>query len=105
MMSSTWTGAAAWRNVPHVVATGNSRLVTRNVDRADQHHGPQRAVAGLPRQRQQADDRERDAQEEQHVEDVVGQALDAHLEEPRRAHGEVARQGGRVVPGEDVEAR
>ena len=28
-MISTWTGAAAWRKVPQVVATGNSRLVTR----------------------------------------------------------------------------
>ena len=72
--------------------------------RADQHHGPQRSVAGLPRQRQDADDREGDPQEDQDVEDVVGQALHAHLDEPSRPHGEVAREGGRVVPGEDVEA-
>src|SRR3989304_6328054 len=26
-----WAGPAAWRNVPQVVATGNTRLVTRNV--------------------------------------------------------------------------
>ena len=29
--SRTWNGPAAWRNVPHVVATGKTRLVTRNV--------------------------------------------------------------------------
>ncbi len=27
--SRTWNGPAAWRNVPHVVATGKTRLVTR----------------------------------------------------------------------------
>ena len=30
-ISSTWTAPAAWRKVPQVVATGNTRLVTRKV--------------------------------------------------------------------------
>jgi hypothetical protein len=34
----------------------------------------------------------------------VTEALDAHLEQPRRPYGEVARQRRRIVPGEDVEA-
>ena len=33
MTISTWTGAAACRNVPHWVAAGNSRLVTKNMIR------------------------------------------------------------------------
>ena len=31
MISRTWTAPAAWRKVPQVVATGNSRLVTRKI--------------------------------------------------------------------------
>ena len=31
MTSRTWNGPAAWRNVPQVVETGKTRLVTRNV--------------------------------------------------------------------------
>ena len=50
---STWTGPAAWRNVPHVVATGKTRLVTRNVisDSEDDRAGWRRrgpATAGRP---------------------------------------------------------
>ena len=44
-------GPAAWRNVPHVVATGKTRLVTRNVDDADEDERPDRGAARLPRQR------------------------------------------------------
>ena len=39
MTSSTWTGAAACRNVPHWVAAGNSRLVTKNMIRLIQSRG------------------------------------------------------------------
>ena len=35
----TWTGPAAWRNVPHCVATGKTRLVTRNVIRPSSTSG------------------------------------------------------------------
>ncbi len=31
--TSAWTGPAAWRNVPHWVAAGNTRLVIRNMRR------------------------------------------------------------------------
>ena len=64
-MMSTLTGPEAWRNVPHVVATGNSRPVTRNVmtdrmsDRADGR------AARLPRQGEQADERDRQPDDQQ----------------------------------------
>ena len=50
------------------------------------------------------DEREREARQQQDRAEVVPEALDAHLEEPGRTDGQVARQGRRVVPGEDVEA-
>ena len=52
MTISTWTGPAAWRNVPHVVATGKTRLVNRNVISRQQQDRPEGRVAPLPRQRQ-----------------------------------------------------
>ena len=42
--------------------------------------------------------------QQQDAEEVVAEALDPHLDQPRGTDGEVARQGRRVVPGEDVEA-
>ena len=57
----TWTGPAACRNVPQVVATGKSRLVARNVIDRQQDDRPDGSTAGLPREREQADDRERHA--------------------------------------------
>ena len=39
MTSRTFTGPAAWRNVPQVVAIGKTRLVTRNVSRLRGRHG------------------------------------------------------------------
>ena len=42
--------------------------------------------------------------QQQDAEQVVGEALDPHLDQPGRPDREVARQGRRVVPGEDVEA-
>ena len=74
-------GPAAWRKVPHVVATGKTRLVTRNVATDDDDERPDRGSADRPRQRDEADDRDRDARQEQDVEQVVGEPLDAHLEE------------------------
>ena len=103
--SSTWTGPAAWRNVPHVVATGKTRLVTRNVTRLTTSERPERRrrdpttaaptrpmnEIGMPGQQQD-------------VEQVVGEPVDAHLEQRAGPDGEVARQRRRIVPGEDVEA-
>ena len=42
----------------------------------DEHDGPQRAVPALPRQRDEAQERDRDAQEQQDVEQVVGEAVE-----------------------------
>ena len=104
MTISTWTGAAACRNVPHWVAAGNSRLVTKNMIRLITQQRPQGEAASLPWQRHQPDHRDRDAEQDEHVEQVVRQPGDAQLDQGRRPDREVAGQGGRVVPGEDVEA-
>ena len=60
-MISTLTGPEAWRNVPQVVATGKSRPVTRNVMIDRMRTGRRRGAARLPRQREQADERDRQA--------------------------------------------
>ncbi len=49
--SRTWNGPAAWRNVPHVVATGKTRLVTRKVAKLTMTSGrmaPPRMAHGSP---------------------------------------------------------
>ena len=100
----TWTGPAAWRNVPQVVATGKSRLVTRKVTPASRTTGRTAAPRACHGRASEADERDRQTRQEQDREEVVGEPVDPHLEEASRADGEVARQGRRVVPGEDVEA-
>ena len=102
--SSTWAGPAAWRKVPHVVATGKTRLVTRNVAKATMTTGRMAAPRIAQGNADEADDRDRHARDEQHAEQVVAEPFDPHLDQSPRPDGEVARQGRRVVPGEDVEA-
>ncbi len=51
----TCTGPAAWRNVPHWVAAGKSRLVTMNMIRLISDERPQCEATALPRQGKQAE--------------------------------------------------
>ena len=71
---------------------------------ADDDDRPDGRAADRPRQPDQADDRDRQADQEQDAEQVVAEALDPHLDQPRRSDRQVARQRRWVVPGEDVEA-
>ena len=73
-------------------------------DEAHEQDRPHGTVAALPREGEEPDDRHRDAQQQQDVEQVVRDPREAHLEQAGRAHGEVARHRRRIVPGEDVEA-
>ena len=103
--SSTWAGPAAWRKVPHVVATGKTRLVTRNVAKATMTTG------------RIADPRTAHGRPTRPMTEIGTPGSSSTLNrlwlspstristQPRRPDGEVARQGRRVVPGEDVEAR
>ena len=50
-MIRTWTGPEACRNVPHVVDTGKTRVVTRNVAKLTDDQRADGRAAGLPRQR------------------------------------------------------
>ena len=75
MMISTWTGPAAWRNVPHVGGDREEQARHEERDQAEHHDRPDgRGRASLPRQRQQPDDRHRDARQDQHVDQVVAEA-------------------------------
>ncbi len=68
-----------------------------------EQHGADGTIAALPRQGEQPEDRDRDADQQQDVEQVVADADDAQVHELGRADREVAGEGRRVVPGEDVE--
>ena len=50
-ISRTWTGPAAWRNVPHVVATGKTQAGDQERREADDEQRPDRGAADRPRQR------------------------------------------------------
>ena len=86
MISRTWTGPAAWRNVPHVVATGNSEARDDERDGAHederpQRRAPRRTTAG----RRSPITETGNAGQQQDGEQVVPEALDPHLQQPRRA--------------------
>ena len=102
-ISSTWTAPAAWRNVPQVVATGKTRLVTRNVRTLTSDERPQRARPTGPRQRDETDQGDREAGRDEDVDQVVPDAVDPELDEAGRPDRQVAGQGRRISPGEDVE--
>ena len=55
-----------------------------------------------PVQADEADQRDGQPGQEQDVEEVVDDAVDPHADQPDRADREVAAEGRRVVPGEDV---
>ena len=86
-MSRTWTGPAAWRNVPHVVETGNRRVVAPNVSALRRSDRAQGRAAADPGQGDEPEERDRGARHEQDVEQVVGEALDPRRHEPGRAPG------------------
>ena len=103
--SRTWTGPAACRNVPQVVATGKARLVTRNVTR------PRRTTGRTARSRpchgsaanpiSEIGTPGRSSTENR----LWARPSTSHLEEPGGPDREVAGERRRIVPGEDVEAR
>ena len=93
MISRTCTGAAAWRKVPQVVATGNARVVTRNVIPATSTTGRSARSRACQGSAPRPEDAIGMPEEDQHVEDVVAQALDPHLHEARGTDREVPRRG------------
>ena len=69
-----------------------------------QRSGRNDETASVPRQGHEADDGHRDAEEDEDVEEVVREPGDPQLDERGRPDRQMAGQGRRVVPGEDVEA-
>ena len=49
--------------------------------------------ADRPWEADEANDRDRHARDQQHADEVVAEPFDAHLEQPPRPDGEIARQG------------
>ena len=93
MTSSTWTGAAACRNVPHWVAAGNSRLVTKNMIRLIPSSGRKARPRPCHGSATSPITRHRDAEQDEDVEEVVREPGDAQLDE---AAGPIARWRARV---------
>ena len=73
-MRRACTGPAAWRNVPHWVAAGKSKLVTMNMIKTDDDERPQCEATALPGQGEQADHGHRHSKQYEHVEQVVCEA-------------------------------
>ena len=88
--------------MPHVVLTGKTRLVTRNVDRGHDHERPQGAEADASRQRQQPDQADREGGHDQDRNEVVDDAGDSQADQGGGSLGEIAGQGRLVPVGEDV---
>ena len=84
-ISRTWTGPAACRNVPQVVATGKTSVVTQNVSRDTIRSGRSARIPTGPGQPEQADQADREARHEQDAEQVVGEPVDPHLDQSAQA--------------------
>ncbi len=101
-ISRTCTTADAWRNVPQVVATGKSSVVARKVRTENVVSEAERRPAGRPGKRPKSDGRDRDPRQQEHVHEVVEEPRPAEARQGRETRGEVALEGRRVAPGEDV---